>query len=376
TPEPVPTSKSVKPITGERNTFVIQEHHARRLHYDFRLERGGVLVSWAVPKNLPETTSVNHLAVHTEDHPLEYGAFEGNIPKGEYGAGKVIIWDSGTYEAEKFRDEEVIVNLHGRRISGRYALIQTNGDQWLAHRMKNQKVFAFDGIAPILATEGSVSAMKAGQWAFEGKWDGYRLLVEADHGALRVRSRRGREVTSEYPQLRPLAADLADHHVVLDGEAVVLAESGVPSFHAMQNRGRGSRVEFWAFDLLYLDGRSLLRARYLDRRKLLETLWSASNLIVPRLLPGDGAEALEYSRQHGWEGVIAKKRDSTYQPGRRSASWVKDKHWNTQEVVIGGWKAGEGGRSSGIGSLMVGIPGAGGLRFAGRVGTGFTERDL
>ena len=373
TPEPVPEAKFT---SGQGNTFVIQEHRARRLHYDFRLERDGVLVSWAVPKNLPETTSVNHLAVHTEDHPLEYGTFEGNIPKGEYGAGKVIIWDSGTYEAEKFRDDEVIVNLHGRRISGRYALIQTNGDQWLAHRMKDQKVFAFDEIAPMLATEGSVSAMKAGQWAFEGKCDGYRLLVEADHGALRVRSRRGREVTSEYPQLRPLAADLADHHVVLDGEAVVLAESGVPSFHAMQNRGRGSRVEFWAFDLLYLDGRSLLRARYLDRRKLLETLSSASNLIVPRLLPGDGAEALEYSRKHGWEGVIAKKRDSTYQPGRRSASWVKDKHWNTQEVVIGGWKAGEGGRSSGIGSLMVGIPGAGGLRFAGRVGTGFTERDL
>lgn len=373
TPEPVPVAK---PATGQGNTFVIQEHHARRLHYDFRLERDGVLVSWAVPKNLPETTSVNHLAVHTEDHPLEYGTFEGNIPKGEYGAGKVIIWDSGTYEAEKFRDDEVIVNLHGQRISGRYALIQTNGDQWLAHRMKDQKVFEFDEVSPMLATEGSVAALKAGQWAFEGKWDGYRLLVEADHGALRVRSRRGREVTKEYPELRSLAADLADHHVVLDGEAVVLNKSGVPSFNEMQNRGRGTRVEYWAFDVLYLDGRSLLRARYQDRRQLLEMLSTAGNLIVPELLPGNGAEALEYSHKHGWEGVIAKKRDSTYQPGRRSASWIKDKHWNTQEVVIGGWKAGEGGRSSGIGSLMVGIPSAGGLSFVGRVGTGFTERDL
>jgi bifunctional non-homologous end joining protein LigD len=373
TPEPVPAAK---PATGQGNSFVIQEHHARRLHYDFRLERDGVLVSWAVPKNLPETTSVNHLAVHTEDHPLEYGTFEGNIPKGEYGAGKVIIWDSGTYEAEKFRDDEVIVTLNGQRISGRYALIQTNGDQWLAHRMKDQKVFAFDEITPMLATEGSVTALKPGQWAFEGKWDGYRLLVEADHGALRVRSRRGREVTNEYPELRSLATDLADHHVVLDGEAVVLNKSGVPSFNEMQNRGRGTRVQYWAFDLLYLDGRSLLRARYQDRRKLLEMLSTTGNLIVPELLPGDGSEALEYSRKHGWEGVIAKKRDATYQPGRRSASWVKDKHWHTQEVVIGGWKAGEGGRSSGIGSLMVGIPSAGGLSFVGRVGTGFTERDL
>ncbi len=376
TPEPVPKTKPAKPATGHDNRFVIQEHHARRLHYDFRLERDGVLVSWAIPKNLPDTTSVNHLAVRTEDHPLEYATFEGDIPKGEYGAGKVIIWDSGSYETEKFRDDEVIVTLHGNRISGRYALIQTNGDQWLAHRMKDQKVFEFDNLAPMLTTHGSVTGLKAGPWAFEGKWDGYRLLVEADHGTVRLRSRSGRDVTGEYPQLHSLATDLADHHVVLDGEAVVLDQSGVPSFTEMQNRGRGTHVEFWAFDLLYLDGRSLLRARYLDRRKLLETLGSAANLIVPELLPGDGAQALEYSRRHGWEGVVAKKRDSSYQPGRRSASWVKDKHWNIQEVVIGGWRAGEGGRSSGIGALLMGIPGPGGLHFAGRVGTGFTERAL
>jgi bifunctional non-homologous end joining protein LigD len=381
TPEPVPKAK---PATGQDNTFVIQEHHARRLHYDFRLERNGVLVSWAVPKNLPETTAVNHLAVHTEDHPLEYGTFEGSIPKGEYGGGKVVIWDSGTYEAEKFNDSgengaekgEVIVNLHGSRISGRYALIQTNGNQWLAHRMKEQNVFEFGDVAPMLATHGSVATLKAGQWAFEGKWDGYRLLVEADHGTVRLRSRSGRDVTKEYPQLAALADDLVDHHVVLDGETVVLDKSGAPSFNQMQNRGRGTKVEFWAFDLLYLDGRSLLRAKYTDRRKLLETLGSASALIVPELLSGDGADALEYSGKHGLEGVVAKRRDSTYQPGRRSASWIKDKHWNTQEVVIGGWRAGEGGRTSGIGALLMGIPSDGGLHFAGRVGTGFTEREL
>jgi DNA ligase D-like protein (predicted ligase)/DNA ligase D-like protein (predicted polymerase)/DNA ligase D-like protein (predicted 3'-phosphoesterase) len=373
TPEPV---HGTKPAIAQGNTFVIQEHHARRLHYDFRLERDGVLVSWAVPKNLPDTPAVNHLAVHTEDHPLEYATFEGTIPKGEYGAGKVIIWDSGTYEAEKFRDDEVIVTLHGNRISGRYALIQTNGDQWLAHRMKDQKVFAFDELTPMLASEGSVTNLKASQWAFEGKWDGYRLLVDADHGTVRLRSRRGRDVTHEYPQLRALAADLADHHVVLDGEVVALDASGVPRFSEMQNRVRATRVEYWAFDLLYLDGRSLLRAKYQDRRQLLETLAGGAGLVVPDLLPGDGAEALEYSRKRRWEGVVAKKRDSTYQPGRRSASWIKDKHWHTQEVVIGGWRAGEGGRTSGIGSLLMGIPDKGGLRYAGKVGTGFTERDL
>jgi DNA ligase D-like protein (predicted ligase)/DNA ligase D-like protein (predicted 3'-phosphoesterase) len=382
TPEPVPAKA---PATGNDDTFVIQEHHARRLHYDFRLERDGVLVSWAVPKNLPETTSVNHLAVHTEDHPLEYATFEGSIPKGEYGGGEVVVWDSGTYEAEKFRDHgpdgpakggEVIVTLHGAKVSGRYALIQTDGKNWLAHRMKEQPVTSTADLAPMLATHGSVARLSSVVWAFEGKWDGYRLLVNADHGDLELRSRSGRDVTREYPQLQALAADLADHHVILDGEVVALDDDGVPSFEQMQNRARSTRVEFWAFDVLALDGRSLLRAKYSDRRKLLEALAAGGGLVVPAQIPADGAAALEYARKQRWEGVVAKKRDSTYQPGRRSQSWIKDKLWRTQEVVIGGWRAGEGGRTSGIGALLVGVPEGDGLAFAGRVGTGFTEQDL
>lgn len=375
TPEPVPLVRPATPAGGHDATFVIQEHHARRLHYDFRLERDGVLVSWAVPKNLPGTASVNHLAVRTEDHPLEYATFEGEIPRGEYGAGTVTVWDSGTYDTEKFRDDEIIVYLRGTRVSGRYALIRTNHDQWLVHRMKDQKVFEFDTLAPMLATHGSVALLKADKWAFEGKWDGFRLLVEANRGTMRLRSRSGRDVSDEYPWLQSLAADLVDHHVVLDGEAVALDQSGVPNFSEMQNRGPNTRLDFWVFDLLYLDGRSLLRASYRDRRALLETLSRASELVVPGLLAGDGEQALECSRERGWEGVVAKRRDSTYHPGRRSASWVKDKHWHTQEVVIGGWRAGAGRRSGGIGALLLGIPGPGGLRFVGRVGTGFTEHD-
>ena len=144
----------------------------------------------------------------------------------------------------------------------------------------------------------------------------------------------------------------------------------------MKNRARATRIEFWAFDVLHLDGRSLLRAKYRDRRRLLETLAAGGGLIVRDLLPGGGAEALEYSRKQRWEGVVAKKWDSTYQPGRRSSSWIKDKNWNTQEVVIGGWREGTGGRTSGIGALMLGIPADGGLQFVGRVGTGFTENEL
>jgi DNA ligase D-like protein (predicted ligase)/DNA ligase D-like protein (predicted 3'-phosphoesterase) len=382
TPEPVPTKP---PKTGNNNLFVIQEHHARRLHYDLRLERDGVLVSWAVPKNLPDTPAVNHLAVHTEDHPLEYLTFEATIPKGEYGAGKMIVWDTGTYETEKFNDippdgpakgGEVIVTLHGKKIDGRYALIQTDGKNWLAHRMKEQQRPQAGDLAPMLATEGSIDKLKSTQWAFEGKWDGYRVLVDANHGQLNLRSRRGRDVTDEYPQFESLAADLADHHVILDGEAVALDESGVPSFTEMQNRARSTRVEYWAFDILHLDGRSLLRAKYSDRRRLLEALAEGGGLIVPDQLPGDGPKALEYARKHRWEGVVAKKLDSTYQAGRRSSSWIKDKIWNTQEAVIGGWRQGEGGRSSGIGALMLGIPADGGLQFVGRVGTGFTEKEL
>ncbi|MCV7193086.1 ATP-dependent DNA ligase [Mycolicibacterium brumae] len=377
TPEPVPQQP---PTPGAGNSFVIHEHHARRLHFDFRLERDGVLVSWAIPKNLPMTPAVNHLAVHTEDHPLEYGGFEGDIPKGEYGAGKVIIWDSGTYDTEKFRDDgeggEVIVNLHGSKVTGRYALIQTGGKNWLAHRTKDQPQPAPADLAPMLATPGSVAKLKAAQWAFEGKWDGHRMLVDADHGTVTLRSRTGRMVTAEFPQLRDLAADLTEHHVLLDGEVVALGDDGTPSLGALQNRTAATPIAFWAFDILYLDGRSLLKAKLRDRRKLLETLTQGTTLVVPPQLDGDGAQALEVSRDRGWEGVIAKKWDSTYQPGRRSASWLKDKNWKTQDVVIGGWRVGDNGRAGRIGALLMGIPDDEGLAYAGRVGTGFTEKDL
>ena len=392
TPEPVPKAQPAMSDVagpaapaGNNNTFVIQEHHARRLHYDFRLERDGVLVSWAVPKNLPDTPAVNHLAVHTEDHPLEYATFEGDIPKGEYGGGKVIIWDSGTYEAEKFRDNapdgpakggEVIVTLHGSKISGRYALIQTNGNQWLAHRMKEQPTPHLPDYSPMLATLGSVEKLTGAQYGFEGKFDGYRLLVEIENGELRLQSRSGRDLTADYPQLQSLAADLADHDVILDGEVVALDADGVPNFGEMQNRVRATRIEFWAFDILRLDGRSLLKAKYRDRRKVLETFAEGTDLIVPPLIDGDGSDAIEFSRKKKWEGVVAKKWDSTYQPGRRSSSWIKDKNWKTQEAVIGGWREGNGGRSSGIGALLLGIPDDGGLRFIGRVGTGFSDKEL
>lgn len=381
TPEPVPRGV---PRDGSGDRFVIQEHHARRLHFDLRLERDGVLASWAVPKNLPDSPGRNHLAVHTEDHPIEYLTFHGTIPKGEYGGGTMTIWDTGTYETEKWRDDEVIVRLHGKRIDGRYALIRTEKDQWLAHRMKEQSPdvdanarasdFPRD-IAPMLATPGEVSGLDAEHWAFEGKWDGYRAIAEVCEGELRLHSRSGRDITREYPPLADLAGILEGHDVVLDGEIVAVDPEGVTSFSRLQ---QGVKAEYRVFDILYLDGVSLLRKTYDDRRRVLDALAAAAGgLLVPEQLHGDGAEALRRSRDARWEGVIAKRRDSVYLPGKRGSAWIKEKNWLTQSVLIGGYRKGRGSRSATFGSLLLGVhDDEGGLLYVGKVGTGFDERTL
>ncbi|OYD68460.1 ATP-dependent DNA ligase [Rhodococcus sp. OK302] len=375
TPEPVPRDEPA-PTAG--NSFVIQEHHARRLHYDVRLERNGVLVSWAVPKGVPTAAGENRLAVHTEDHPMEYATFSGVIPKGEYGGGSMTIWDSGTYETEKWRDDEVIVWLAGERVQGRFALIRTKGDQWLMHLMKDQNAsFGTElpkNLEPMLATAGSVEDLDTEEWAFEGKWDGIRVILEYHSGALSLRSRAGNDKTADYPALAYLGDILEGHEVVIDGEVVAYDPQGVTDFGLLQ---RGGTPEFLAFDLLYLDGVSLLRKSYTDRRTVLNALAAkVGGLNVPPQIEGTAENALEVSRESGWEGIVAKRRASVYLPGRRGSSWIKVKNWRTQEVVIGGWRTGQGNRAHGIGALLMGIPGENGLNYVGRVGTGFTDRDL
>ncbi|MET4047080.1 ATP-dependent DNA ligase [Rhodococcus sp. 1163] len=372
TPEPIPENTEE---TGNGDTFVIQEHHARRLHYDFRLEHDGVLVSWAVPKNIPEDPEKNRLAVRTEDHPLEYASFEGSIPKGEYGGGEVSIWDSGTYELEKWRENEVIVVLHGDKAKGRYALIRTKGDQWLMHLMKDAAPIKAD-IAPMLATAGDITDLADGEWAFEGKWDGFRVIARCAHGEMKLVSRTGNDLTARFPSLSTMADELADHDVVLDGEAVVFDDDGITSFELLQNSS-GREVRFIAFDLLNLDGTSLLKKKYSDRRRLLELLTTGlESVLVPEQLIGTAEDALAESVRRGWEGVVAKRTDSIYQPGKRAKTWIKTKNWRTQEVVIGGWRRGRGRRAGGPGSLLVGAPGPDGLQYLGRVGTGFSDRAL
>ncbi|MDQ1642284.1 MAG: bifunctional non-ous end joining protein LigD [Actinomycetota bacterium] len=391
TPEPVPPKKPLP--KGNDDTFVIQEHHARRLHWDFRLERDGVLVSWALPRGVPDDPKRNHLAVHTEDHPLEYASFAGEIPKGEYGGGSVTIWDRGTYECEKWSDSEVKVVLHGSKAQGRYALFRTGGDQWMIHRMDPPAHPEADPmpelVRPMLATAGALPpADQEHRWAFEMKWDGVRAVVYVDHGTVRVVTRNDREVVSTYPELRGLAEFFGDRTVVLDGEIVAFDEKGRPSFGTLQQRMHVQRptaslldrvpVTYLAFDLIYLAGTSLISKSYDERRAALEGLGlDAPRWTTPPAFEGDGSAALAASEAQGLEGVVAKRRDSVYEPGRRGAAWIKAKHVRMQEVVIGGWKEGEGRRAGGIGSLLIGVHDEEGrLLFAGHVGTGFTARML
>ncbi|WP_336087107.1 ATP-dependent DNA ligase [Nocardia sp. SSK8] len=376
TPEPVPAAA---PAPGPGNRYVVQEHHARRLHWDVRLEHDGVLASWAVPKGPPTEPKHNRLAVRTEDHPMEYLDFHGTIPKGEYGAGEMTIWDSGTFLTEKWREDEVIVELDGERLQGRYAFIQTKGDQWLMHYMRDQsrREAVPDngsgalprGLSPMLATAGEVTALSAREWAFETKWDGFRVIVEVDDGTVTVRSRAGNTVTARYPRFAALGQELANHRVVLDGEAVVLDAAGLSDISALQ--ADSARAIFVAFDVLHLDGTSLLRKKYTDRRAVLEALGRlAPSLNVSELLDGSGAEAMADSRDQGQEGVVAKRRDSVYQPGKRAQTWLKERNWRSREVVVGGWRRSEKRQFK---SLLLGIPHETGLIYIGRVGTGFGD---
>jgi bifunctional non-homologous end joining protein LigD len=385
TPEPVPAGP---PPASDGGTFVIQEHHARRLHWDFRLERDGVLVSWALPKGVPDDPAVNHLAVHTEDHPLEYAGFAGSIPRGEYGGGEVTIWDHGSYETVKWAPDEVKVVLHGRRVEGGWALFQTKGSQWMIHRERQPLPVS---LTPMLALAGSPPPDRE-NWALEMKWDGVRALAFIEHGALRLMSRTGRDITMAYPELKGLGAALAMKHkqVLLDGEIVVFGASGWPEFEALQPRihVRDDRqaaqlaaefpASYLAFDLLQLDGRPLLERPYRERRELLDGLAiSGPHWQAPPSFPGEDYDAVrEVSRQHAMEGIMAKRLDSKYISGGRSDFWRKLKNVHRQEVVVAGWKPGKGNREGQVGSLLVGVYGPDGLTYAGHVGTGFTAETL
>ena len=463
TPEPVPAAPSGSEqaeqtpasaaaqdaLEADAPMFVIQEHHASSLHWDFRLENHGVLVSWAVPKGPPLETDVNRLAVQTEDHPLEYGTFEGTIPQGEYGGGEVTIWDVGTIEIEKWREgKEVIVVVHGRPDGGlggvprRYAFIRTGGmgtkkgssatakekaqNNWLLHLMKDQPepdapapggasrgsvatssahrsatpasadAEMDEPIAPMLATAGSRSDIRdEEEWAYEMKWDGARVIATVLGDQVRLTSRNGKDLTATFPELSELveAIDPGIREAgptVIDGEIVALDENDRPSFGRLQQRlgltaesdvaAARTQVEAYlmAFDLLQRGGDSLLRTPYQERREaLFEAVTATDHVQLPPADHGDVDRAIELSQQLRLEGVMAKKESGIYQAGKRSRTWIKIKNARHQEVVVIGWRHGKGSRASTVGSLLVAVPDTDGdLRYAGRVGTGFSDRDL
>jgi bifunctional non-homologous end joining protein LigD len=434
TPEPF----SGLPRGGD--SFVIQEHHASRLHWDLRLEHEGVLASWALPKGVPESGGKNHLAVQTEDHPMDYLTFHGTIPKGEYGAGEMTIWDTGTYELHKWiNGKEVIVTLTGSEGGGlggprKVALIHTGRgqgrdaeNQWLIHLMdKDQggrrrpapagprdaagtgdsagpaeaaaeradspapaaRVSAGD-FSPMMATAGDKADLAGSDWQVELKWDGVRAILIADESTVRIFSRNGNDVTRTYPELTERAC-WPEQPFVADGEIIAVGPSGRPDFGLLQGRMKLTRpadvakarkaipVRLVLFDLLYDGGTDLRRLPLSKRRPRLEEFYRPSDCPVDlSMVLDDPVEDIMASAQElGLEGVMAKRTDSRYVSGQRTRTWIKLKTERTQEVVVGGWRPGKGGREDTVGSLLVGIPDGGGLQYVGRVGSGFSTREL
>jgi bifunctional non-homologous end joining protein LigD len=421
------------PDASAGNRFVVQKHWATRLHYDFRLEMEGVLVSWAIPKGPTLNPAERRLAAHVEDHPVSYYDFEGTIPKGEYGGGTVMVWDWGTFEleesspAESLRRGEVKFRLNGVRLRGRYALVRTRSDKdWLLIKKKDEAadpnfdIEQFDtsvktgrtkeeieqgrdavwssrrdegagGLINLANAEKgpmpkTLEPMKAqlvdeafdnDRWLFEVKWDGIRLVSFIDNGKVSLQTRAGRIVDDEYPQLQAVSRLVNAKQAVLDGEIVALDEEGRPSFQLLQNREKEPHpMQYVVFDIVYLDGQRLFRVPLEDRKRLLRDIVHDSGLLkYSEHVLGEGKAFFKAAQQKRLEGIVAKLRDSPYQPGVRSSAWLKIKAVLQQEVVIGGFTEPRGSRKH-FGALIVGVYEDGKLTYAGHVGGGFDERSL
>jgi bifunctional non-homologous end joining protein LigD len=399
TAEPVPPAGLPLPA-GHDDTFVVQEHHTprgrtgERVHWDLRLERDGVLKSWAVPKGPPTTVGPRRLAVPTEDHPLEYASFAGTIAAGEYGGGEVSIWDAGRYATEKWADDHITVTFDGSRLTGRYVLFRLADGTWNVRKLdptpEAPTAEPTPAPLPMLASVGVLPpAEEDADWGYEFKWDGVRAVAAVRGGVLTLRSRKGTDITVRYPELGRLPDVLAAHDAVVDGEIVAMDPAGRPDFGALQNRmhrtgpevGRmaaADPVTFLVFDLLSWDGEDLLDRPYAERRERLDDLGVAGHRWVGTpWFRGGGADVQAAGLGNGLEGIVAKRLSSVYRPGVRSPDWRKIKNFRSQAVVVGGWRPGQGRRAGGIGSLLFGVPDdEGRLVYAGHVGTGFTDQDL
>ena len=394
TPEP---KGSLQDATA-RPRYVVHRHHATRLHWDVRLEMRGVLASFAVPQGPPLVPGKRRLAVHTEDHPIEYLTFHGVIPDG-YGAGSMTIWDQGTYELllEKpgtgDKGGEYKIRFHGDRLKDEYVIVQTtahDGRDWLMimHGAVPKDDPMQRKIEPMLAITAD-EPFDSPQFTYEAKWDGVRTLAFVDGGEVRLQTRNLLDCTKQYPEAHGAAEALTGgYQAILDGEIVAFDEKGVPSFQRLQPRmhqrdeGAVSRlrksvpVVYEVFDLLYLDGEDLTGRPLRERRQKLEAALEPMGAIrLSEGFPGSGVALFNAVRDKGLEGIVAKRLDAPYVSGR-SAAWVKVKAFKAMDCVIGGWTEGQGGRHSTLGALIVGIYRDGTLVPVGHVGTGFDDRTL
>jgi len=432
TPEPAP---AVAEARSGPLLFVVQQHSARRLHYDFRLECDGVLKSWAVPKGPSLDPAEKRLAVQTEDHPFEYASFEGVIPPGQYGAGEVIVWDCGVYSPDEdkqswFHDRaeaerqvrlgleqgKLSILLRGEKLKGSFALVRTrSGKEWLLLKHRDRFVSQADvtqrdrsvlsGVAvgdlkvvpahripaARLVPSGKTGAMpqtlapmhaEAGEavfnhadWMWEPKLDGYRVLAFIGEDGVRLRSRRGLDLSADFPKLAAELARQAAGSMILDGEIVAFDADGRPSFHAMQNRGPVERAALYCFDLLHFAGVDLRQAPYRDRRRYLAQCLLPSPLAQLVHAQEDGVALQAAALASGFEGVVGKRKQSRYEAGKRSASWLKVKPVRSADFVVGGYSRGRGSRAP-LGALLVGAWDEEKLRYTSHVGSGFDEASL
>jgi bifunctional non-homologous end joining protein LigD len=340
TPEPWPADGP--PPVGGNDKFVIQEHHATRLHWDFRLERDGVLVSWAVPKGLPLSPGVNRLAVHTEDHPMEYLGFEGEIPAGEYGGGNMTIWDRGTYETLHWNPHKVEIVFHGARARGLYLFRNQHNPEapdrdWVLRRLDPAEpghVDAPEYLEPMPILPGELpDSADDGDWAYEFAWGGLRTTLLVSGGRVTATDETGADVTGRYPELRGLGEQLGSTEVLLDGEIVVVKD-GRPDPDLLRERAQAegyaakrlitrAPIFYFAYDIMHFDGKPTLELPYTERRELLDGLGLAGpHWQVPQYFLGDGPAIAGASRQHGLTGIFAKRAGSPYLPGEATGDWL------------------------------------------------------
>jgi bifunctional non-homologous end joining protein LigD len=383
TPEP-----TGEVFPGGSNNFVVHRHHASHLHYDLRLEKEGVLKSWAVPKGLPPRPGVKRLAVQTEDHPIEYLKFDGKIPKGQYGAGEMWIYALGKYQITKEKKDGFYFRLNSKEITGEYRMHKTKEREYLLERVDEPQVDYVNQFNEPMLSENKEKPPQGDNYIFEVKWDGIRALISYEEGRVRLYTRNRNEVTSKFPELLDGEKAFRATNAVFDAEIVSLDSAGKPVFKKVINRlmssGESNIVKLsktspcycYIFDCLYLDGRSLINEPLTKRREWLKDAVRTDTPYRVSESVADGDSLFEAAREHGLEGIMAKKRDSKYLPGKRTDCWYKVKIRQTCEVYIIGYTKGKGDRGPSFGALHIAQKEGNTLNYRGKVGTGFDDATI